>query len=491
MLENIKKIIITLSPTLFKYASKIYRYIRWRCICFKVFTNPSPRLSFANMRDLVLPESVILGDAKLSSISDEDGLQFIKNGPFSYASSNSKSDSNSELDNNLIVMLVVSALRIDPRVEREARTLVSSGYHVCIICPDLSQPPLHSVPIDWGVGIDFYILDWSAANYVNESQYLDGALMLAAALRYKPLAFHCHDLNTSIVGLTASRIVGCKCVCDFHEWFSENVSWDVPTSSWKPHPDEVREIYRAAERLVMSQADEVITVCESIADELNLTSGKSERCVSVIRNIPSHNQKSNKHVSLRKQLGVANGKLLLLWQGGTGPTRLLEPVIEALKFATKITFVIRGPSLDLFGEGYKSLAREHGVEDRLILLPPVESAEVVAAANGADVGIWTLPKLSKNFYYALPNKIFEYLYAELPLLCANFPEAEKIINKYQVGLTFDPYDPQSIASAMVRISEKSFFEQCKKNIPLALNDMKADKEWEKLVHLYDQLKSKP
>src|SRR5262245_48619712 len=35
-----------------------------------------------------------------------------------------------------VLMLVVSDLRIDPRVEREARALASAGYRVTVLCPD-------------------------------------------------------------------------------------------------------------------------------------------------------------------------------------------------------------------------------------------------------------------------------------------------------------------------------------------------------------------
>lgn len=391
-------------------------------------------------------------------------------------------------DPKLVVMLVVSALRVDPRVEREARALVSGGYRVVVICPDMSFPPLREVPINWGPNIEFDILDMHAASYVNQYPWLHGDLMLEAALKYKPLAFHCHDLSVALIGLAAARSVGAKCVCDFHEWYSENVSWDAVKQQYAPHPKAMRRIYQATEALVMARAEEVITVCDSIANELSTNYSDGKKLVHVIRNIPSLEASASHYQSLRETLRIPEDKIIMLWQGGTGPTRLLEPVIQSLARARDVVFVIRGPSLETFGEAYKALASQTGVADRLYLLPPVKSADVVPAANGADIGIWTLPNLSKNFYYALPNKIFEYLAAGLPIACANFPEARAIIDRYRVGVTFDPYDPVSIATAIEKITESSFFEQCKKNIPIALHDMQADKEWEKLVDLYDGLK---
>jgi hypothetical protein len=57
-------------------------------------------------------------------------------------------------------------------------------------------------------------------------------------------------------------------------------------------------------------------------------------------------------------------------------------------------------------------------DERLLLIPPVPSRDVVAAARGADAGIWTLPALCRNFTMRSLNKIFEYLAADLPVLVA-------------------------------------------------------------------------
>lgn len=393
-------------------------------------------------------------------------------------------------DPNLIVMLVVSMLRIDPRVEREARALAVNGYRVVVICPDVDVPSVREQPLDWGRNIEFDILATEASNYAYILPWLQGDLMLAAALAYKPLAFHCHDLNTALIGLAAARQVGSQCVCDFHEWFSENVSWHPWKERWVPHPKTKRQIYQAAEALVMNRADKVITVCDSIARELETHHPESKQTVHVIRNIPSLRASDVLYPSLRDELGIRSEQMILLWQGGTGPTRLLEPVIQSLAYAKNVVLVIRGPSLEYYGNGYLEESRRAKVTDRLHLLPPVKSADVVNAALGADVGVWTLPNFCKNFYYALPNKLFEYLAAGLPVICAHFPEVRALVERYQVGVVFDPYRPKSIARALSKLTDVTFREQCRQNTVLALSEIKADLEWNKLVTIYNQLREK-
>lgn len=388
-------------------------------------------------------------------------------------------------ERNDIVMLVVSNLRIDARVMREAKALAEAGRRVKVICPDLGLPSLADQPIDWGPGITFGMLPGPAGDFIMSFPWLLGRAMLDAARRERPFAFHCHDLTTAVVGLAAAREVGAYCVCDFHEWYSENVSWSAKLGGWAPHPRMKRTAYRLAERLALRRADAVITVCDSIAAELEaLVPGT--RKVKVIRNIPPlERNPAVSYPPLRAALGIADDQLLLLWQGGTGPSRMIEPIIDALALAPRVTLVIRGPSLDLYGEGYRERAARAGAPERLKLLPPVPSADVVAAAAGADVGVWTLPNISKNFYYALPNKIFEYLAAGLPLLVADFPEARKIAEGQQVGLCFDPYSPASIAAQLNRfVHEPGLSEQLRANVPNALRALDAAREWDKLIALY-------
>ena len=349
--------------------------------------------------------------------------------------------------------------------------------------------PTNRVVLDFGPGVEFRPLPASAAAYIMRFPHVLGGEFVDAVCEERPFAIHAHDLSTALVGLAAAGRLKVPCVCDFHEWYSENVSWDYATASHIPHPPPVRAAYRWTERLAMARAAAVVTVCESIARDLEKNYTFGFRRVHLIRNIPSARRRPTKaYPPIREQLGIADNRMVVLWQGGTGPTRLLEPVIEALAHYDRFTLVIRGPSLDMFGDGYRALANRLNVGDRLILCPPVPSEDVVESAKGADCGVWTLPNLCKNFSYALPNKVFEYLYGGVPLLVADYPEVRNVVETHQVGLLFDPYDPQSIASAIRRLNEEpGLADAMRKRIPEAVAAYDADQEWGKLVTLYQTL----
>ena len=129
--------------------------------------------------------------------------------------------------------------------------------------------------------------------------------------------------------------LGAHLVVDFHEWSSENVRWNRKLERWETYGYDWKRELQAVERLCLAEASEVITVCDSIADAMAAELGNGRRPV-VIRNVPQLNAiPTRDYAPLKQQFGLPDECFVLLYQGGTGTTRLLEPVIEALAVAPR------------------------------------------------------------------------------------------------------------------------------------------------------------
>lgn len=391
-----------------------------------------------------------------------------------------------------VLMLVVSDLRIDPRVRREARALAADGYRVTVVCPspfvDTAMPP----EIDWGDGIDIRYVSVACGNYVGvRPGFQGGALFDVVAREFEGRAFlavHAHDLNTAYVALAVARLTGAHLVVDFHEWTSENVHWNDTVKAWLPYPEDWKAELQALERRVMEEASAVITVSPSIADAISRELGGG-RQLALIRNIPDLAfSAGNDYPSLRETLRLRPDQFLILYQGGIGPTRRIEPAIAALAHAPACVLAIRGPRMDLYEDGYRRAAAEAGASDRLHLLDAVPSTDVVAGANGADAGLYTVVGVCRNYELALPNKVYEYAAAGLPVLVSDYPEVSRFVREAEIGLAFDSEDPQSIAAAMTRVaSDKALTARFRANAAKALASVDGEREWQKLVALYDAL----
>lgn len=386
----------------------------------------------------------------------------------------------------LICMIVISDVRSDPRVRREAEALAEAGYDIKVIFPDCYSPSYSEKPIGWGDNITFLPVDCAIGQYYAEYPYVWGDELHEIVSKERPFAFHSHDLNTALIALSAARVAGCYCVCDFHEWYSENVSWDATKHEWSEHPADKKKIYQAVERLVMARANGVITVSNAIADAIADELSDYGRRPTVIRNVPNFELgDTSKEFNVKAELGVSDDTFVVLWQGGIGPSRMLEPVIEAFQYLPNAVFAIRTPYWEAFGKPYEELADRLGISDRIRHLDAVSSAQIVNSANGADCGLWTLPNPCRNFYLALGNKIFEYLSAGLPIAVANYPEAKAVCEGLDVGLAFDPTDPKSIADTIKKFqNDPSRFDEMRRNAATAIFQLGADVEWQKLVDLY-------
>ena len=386
-------------------------------------------------------------------------------------------------------MLVVSNLPVDPRVRREAQALAEMGWNILIICPlPAGAPP--DLDLNWGKGIRIAWLPESAGRFAYRFPCFLGSAMLRAAMRERPFAYHGHDLSTALIALTAARQTGAHAVCDFHEWISENVTYDSATGQYRSHAPLVAATYRGMERFVVRHASATITVGEAIAAELDTLLDGQPR-VHVVRNIPSLVERSAKpYATLRATLAIPDSQFLVLYQGGVGPARQLEPVIRALRHAPGIALAIRGPAIEHFADAYRAVAIDAGggAIERLHILPPVPSSDVLAATKGADAGLYTVADLCRSFSLAMPNKVFEYLQAGLPVLAADYPEVRNLVDGHGLGLLFDPRDPVSIAAAMMRLaSDRELARSMTSRIPAALATMNVDREWHRIVEIYDRL----
>jgi glycosyltransferase involved in cell wall biosynthesis len=55
-----------------------------------------------------------------------------------------------------------------------------------------------------------------------------------------------------------------------------------------------------------------------------------------------------------------------------------------------------------------------------------------------------------NYTLSLPNKLFDYIHAGVPVLVSPLVELQRIVSEYQVGVVVDEVHPKVIAEAIER-----------------------------------------
>ena len=114
--------------------------------------------------------------------------------------------------------------------------------------------------------------------------------------------------------------------------------------------------------------------------------------------------------------------------------------------------------------------------------------ELISYTKVADVGV-TLDKDSNlNYRYSLPNKIFDYFQADLPVIASDLVEVRTVIDEYQAGIILSSYEPKIMASEINDfLNDTIRFNQTKKNVQKAKAELIWENEKDVLISCYDTI----
>lgn len=133
------------------------------------------------------------------------------------------------------------------------------------------------------------------------------------------------------------------------------------------------------------------------------------------------------------------------------PGRGLEQMIDALPLIQGIRLCAIGPGALQYRERLLARAAAAGVEDRVELQPPVAPGEVGRVLRGATVGLCLIQPVCRSYELCLPNKLFEYAAAGVPILASNVPVIAAVVRGGELGEVVAPDDPYAIAAGLERL----------------------------------------
>ena len=199
----------------------------------------------------------------------------------------------------------------------------------------------------------------------------------------------------------------------------------------------------ACERAMIGEADGVSTVSEPIADVLKENYRLAER-PSVFLNMPPLTQLAGT-TTVREAAGLGPEVPVVLYSGTMSWARGIETIIKGIAHMPPEAHlvIVSVPLPHPMIPKLEALAAEHGVADRLHFVGPVSQDELLHYLSGADVAVHPLPGGSPNHDAAMPNKLFEYLHAGLPLVVSDAKLMAEFVRDNGVGRVFTSEDPVS------------------------------------------------
>jgi glycosyltransferase involved in cell wall biosynthesis len=300
--------------------------------------------------------------------------------------------------------------------------------------------------------------------------------MIVSGVTLRPDIIHANDLNALPIAYVISKLCGARVIYDSHELWSDPVCYQsLPAVAYR--------FGIWLERFLAKRCAAVITVSDGIARQMSDV--LKIALPRVVRNVPAPvSFTSVDRNRLRQALGIEPGTRIILHTGSIEAGRGIDTLIEALPMlgGNTIAVLLGTVDDDAYYSAITRRAAELNVLGRILLHPAVPPADLLAYVSGADVGVSLLIDSCLNNKLALPNKLFEYLQAGLPVVVSASEERNQLLKQYGMGEGFEPGNPKALASAIHAVLEMTT--HYRRNVHIAAQDLNWGREELRLVSVY-------
>jgi glycosyltransferase involved in cell wall biosynthesis len=334
-----------------------------------------------------------------------------------------------------ITVSVTNDLITDQRVHKVCTTLAQNGYAVKLVGRKLrNSPPVARIYrtarlrlffnrsvlfyAEYNIRLFFYLLFDKTDLYLSNDTDSLPANRLASLIRRKPLVFDAHEIFPEVPEITDRKFV---------KW-----------------------VWTKLEDLIFPHLKHCYTVCRSIADYYDI---RYKIRMEVVRNIPpacdeyAKSRRCEENTSLcHSDFAPSRTQKIILYQGAVNIGRGIERIIETMPYLDDCVFYVVGDG-DILQQ-LKAQVNRMKLNDKVIFTGRVPFDALSAYTARADIGVNLLENRGLNYYYSLPNRIFDYMRMRVPILTSDFPEIRRIVAHYGIGTTVDRYDPQFLAETI-------------------------------------------
>lgn len=337
-----------------------------------------------------------------------------------------------------VVMLVRNPYTHDSRVEKEARTLVEAGYRVTVVADAAAGLPAREARD----GVEVRRMARRGPRLPGIRYVLHERRLARVLVALRPDVLHAHDSNALVPVASAARRLGIEFVYDAHDlWLGR-----PRRGRSRAYFAASQRLYASIERRLVPRAAATITVSQPIADHLRRR--YRLRRVELVANYPEL-VSDERRLDLRDLTGVDPTLPIVLYLGGLMAGRGLEQLVDAVALLPDVQLVMLGDGA--LAQPLRERAATLGIGGRVHLLPPVPLDDVIAWSRSANVGVSPIVPSCLNYRYSLPNKLFQYMAAGIPVVASDFPQVRDVVMGSGCGLVADATRPGELADAIASV----------------------------------------
>lgn len=366
-----------------------------------------------------------------------------------------------------VIVSVINDLVTDQRVNKSCLTLQKAGFEVLLVGRrQRKSPPMDERPYKTR---RMKLLFEKGPLFYAEFNFR----LFLFLLFHRCNCLLSNDLDTLWPNFWISKLKGVKLIYDSHEYFTE-----VPELVSRP---KVQRVWKRIEGRFLPKMSEMITVCQSIAD---LFYEKYGLKVHVIRNIPMRAMLPAP--ASREEVGLDLNKHVLVLQGsGINIQRGSEELVDAMEYLDDCQLVIIGGG-DVLPILKEKVEANHW-EDRVKFFPRMPYQKMMAITQLADLGFTLDKDTNLNYRFSLPNKLFDYIQADVPVVASHLTEIERIITHYNIGTFIENHEPKTIAETIKNaLNDEKTLAEWKNNLIFAAQELCWENEEKALLKIYER-----
>jgi glycosyltransferase involved in cell wall biosynthesis len=382
-----------------------------------------------------------------------------------------------------ILHVVQNEFLRDSRVLREVKSLSDVGYRVRVLALQDEENRLARHEKKDGFTVERVRLrsrklpkrlPFQLIKYI---EYL--ILSSLRVKRFNPRIVHCHDLNTLFVGIISGRIV----IYDSHEF-----------QRGRNRLSRARSLFIGIyEDILVRKVNAVITVNEQISKLLANRFGKKTAFLlnaNNRKNLDIQEVGPDVPAPLHERLGLSGDKKIIIYPGRFSHGRGLFKVLDAAKYLdSRIVVVLMG--YGPLENNLKDAIEKKGLSGRIYMVPAVPHEYVSSYIATCDLGIMPTENTCVSYELGLGNKFFHFVSAGIPIGVSDQPAKRFMVEKYGIGIVFDPENPSEMAECINNfLSDSQLQKEYRENVKKARAELNWEVEEEKLLSLYSELLAK-
>ena len=372
-----------------------------------------------------------------------------------------------KLQKKKIIISVTNDLSTDQRVKKVCGTLNSMNYEILLI--GRKRPTSLKLKRPYRTKRMKLIFNKGALFYAEFNIRLFILLVFS-----KVDIYHANDLDSLLANYLAAIIRRKPIVYDSHEYFT-----GVPEIQNKKL---VKKVWQTIEQFIFPKLKHIITVNQSIAQ---LYKEEYNKDLRILRNVP--NKVETLKLKSKSELNITEDKDIIITQGaGININRGIEELVEAMQYLNNVCLIIIGDG-DVIPQ-LKKRVLELKLENSIIFKGRMPYHEMMQYTQHATLGLTIDKDTNINYKYSLPNKLFDFIHAGIPILASKIIEVEKIIKKYQIGLFINNHEPTHISNQIKHaLDNKELMSEWKSNTTLASKELNWEIEENTLKDLYKKI----